>query len=227
LAVVLEAIRRAGLDPLGFRDWAVVASPRFLGRSAFERAFPDFQAEGAWGVSPHLVPHNSLHSLSGTLSQVLGAHGANLGVGGSPGGEREAFLAAASFLADRSSAGVWVVLTGWSDVSLRDSASPGWCEALAIGLTTPSPERTAPRLMLAPGLVLSETHIGASSERPLDLGRLAGWLESLEPAGRACAPSPGTQWRLDERHGSDRIGVPHSAPATSEFRTTPSEASGR
>jgi hypothetical protein len=150
LAAVLRAIREGGLDPDGFGEWAVLAAPRFLGRAAFERAFPQFRAEGAWGVSPHLIPAHSLHSPSGTISQALKAHGPNLGVGGTPGGEHEALLFAATLLQAEASPGVWVVLTGRVDE--RDGSEPsGDYEALALALTAPTSASEGPRLRISPG----------------------------------------------------------------------------
>src|SRR5262249_37658335 len=78
LSAVLGAIAGHSLVPPGvsdpFRDWGVVAAPRFLGRPMLAGALPRFQNEGAWGVSPHLIPHRSLHSISGTVSQALEVH---------------------------------------------------------------------------------------------------------------------------------------------------------
>ncbi|MGH6681122.1 MAG: hypothetical protein ACREDL_19840, partial [Bradyrhizobium sp.] len=71
LGAVYRAIQKAGLQTTNFRDWGVVAAPRFLGRPAMAAALQRFAAEGAWGVSPHLIPHRSLHSISGTVSQAL------------------------------------------------------------------------------------------------------------------------------------------------------------
>ena len=75
----LEGIGESRHGPAGFGRWRVLAAPRFLGRAAFERRSPSILAEGAWGVSPHLIPGHSLHSPSGTISQALQAHGPNLG----------------------------------------------------------------------------------------------------------------------------------------------------
>src|SRR5262249_23765427 len=66
LAATCQAIRDHGLDPAGFHDWGVLAAPHFLGKSITVAALSRFRAEGAWGVSPHVIPHHSLHSLSGT-----------------------------------------------------------------------------------------------------------------------------------------------------------------
>lgn len=184
-SAVLRAVHEWGLDPAGFADWGVVAAPRFLGRSAFESAFPQFQAEGAWGVSPLLIANHSLHSISGTVSQVLKAHGPNLGVGGAPGGEAEAFLAAAMMLHDGSAPGVWVVLTGWTpgwDGGKADG-STGVCEALALALRVPEKNWKGTRLWVAPGSV------------------------TVEDAGSRAADGSSTRWRVDA--GEPRDGAPH------------------
>ncbi len=127
-------------------SWSPLATS---GRAAFERAFPTFQAEGAWGVSPHLIPAHSLHSPSGTISQALKAQGPNLGVGGTPRGGHEALLFASTILLIGPSPGVWVVLTGRENE--RDgSAAPGDYEALALALAPAIPGSTGPRLLVSP-----------------------------------------------------------------------------
>jgi hypothetical protein len=111
LCAVYQAIDRGGLQATCFRDWGVAAAPRFLGRPAMAAALQRFAVEGAWGVSPHLIPHRSLHSLSGTISQALKIHGPNFGVGGGPGATSEALLSATALLIGKHLPGVWVVLT--------------------------------------------------------------------------------------------------------------------
>ena len=100
LAVTFRTIERHQLIGTDFRDWAVLASPRYLGRSSLAGSLQRYQSEGAWGVSPHLIPHRSMHAVSGSISQALGIHGPNLGVGGGPTGAAEIFMAAAALLAD-------------------------------------------------------------------------------------------------------------------------------
>lgn len=111
LCAVYQAIAKGSLQATCFRDWGVAAAPRFLGRPAMAAALQRFAVEGAWGVSPHLIPHRSLHSLSGTISQALRIHGPNCGVGGGPNATAEALLAATALLIGKSLPGVWVVLT--------------------------------------------------------------------------------------------------------------------
>ena len=154
LSAVLKAIADFRLDPKGFDGWGVVAAPSFLGRAAFESAFPQFLGEGAWGVSPLLISCHSLHSVSGVVSQVLHARGPNLGVGGTPGGAESAFLAAAAMLTEGSARGVWVVVSGWEGAD--DGGTPKVCEALALALSEPRPGWSGPRMVIAPGAVRTE-----------------------------------------------------------------------
>jgi hypothetical protein len=85
-------------------------------------ALQRFAAEGAWGVSPHLIPHRSRHSISGTVSQALKIHGPNFGVGGGPGGTVEVLLAATALLEGKRLPGVWIVLTCLDPESPPDEA---------------------------------------------------------------------------------------------------------
>ena len=192
LAAVLRAIGGAGLDRASFGEWAVLVAPRYLGREAFERAFPTFQAESAWGVSPHLIPAHSLHSPSGTISQALKAHGPNLGVGGTPGGELEALLYASTLLTAGSVPGVWVVLTGREDGN--DSAV---FEALALALTVPNPGFDGVRLRVAPGEVRA---FGLADPSGLGVSR---WL------------APGVL-RLDQPLASGAVPQPHFRPTRTD-----------
>jgi hypothetical protein len=113
LVALGNAFRQMGRDPkteVGeFREWGVVAGPRRFGLSALMIALGRIQAEGAWGISPHLVPHRSLHALSGLISQVLRINGPNLGVGGSPDAHREAMLASLTLLQSQTVPGVLLV----------------------------------------------------------------------------------------------------------------------
>jgi hypothetical protein len=141
LAAVFTAIRdhRLAENESDFRDWAVVGAPRFLGRAAMATSLPRFLAEGAWDVSPHMIPHRSLHSLSGTVSQALKIHGPNFGAGGGPNGETEALLAGLSLASNVRLPGVWVVFTR-IDPELPEDGKTGkpapgsFCQGLALAL---------------------------------------------------------------------------------------------
>jgi len=151
IAAVLRAMDAGGLDATSFRDWGVVAASRFMGRTALAGALLKFKAEGAWGLSPHLIPHRSLHALSGTVSQALKVHGPNFGSGGGPGGAADALLTATALLDGGGLPGVWVVLTGWEPEPITDERgqviTPDCvCDAVALALVPPAPG--CPRLSL-------------------------------------------------------------------------------
>jgi hypothetical protein len=156
LSAVNQAIAKAGLQTTCFRDWGVVAAPRFLGRPTMAAALQRFIAEGAWGVSPHLIPHRSLHSISGTVSQALKIHGPNFGVGGGPNGSGEALLAATALLERKQLPGVWVVLTCLNPQLPPDEAGrmPPGTEAVGMALAlTPIGTSSSPlRLHIVRGV---------------------------------------------------------------------------
>lgn len=157
LAAILKASRQAGRAGDSYGDWGLVAAPRFIGRAALATFVERFQLEGAWGASPHIVPHHALHSASGTISQVLGLHGPNFGVGGGPGEEAEAWLACLTMLAGGQVPGVWLAATRWmpemapprgKESAAVEASSPCICEALAVALVPSSCERCRPRVRL-------------------------------------------------------------------------------
>jgi hypothetical protein len=118
-------------------------------------ALKRFAAEGAWGVSPHLIPHRSLHAISGTVSLALKMHGPNFGVGGGPRAAAEVLLSAAAMLTCRKLPGVWVVLTAQDPEGPPDEAgrhAPGTCfAALALALVPAQPGWPGIRLRLTHG----------------------------------------------------------------------------
>jgi hypothetical protein len=187
LAAVYQAIHdhalaaAAGSTP--FAGWAVLAAPRFLGRPTLVGALQRFVAEGAWGVSPHLIPHRSLHSISGTVSLALKIQGPNFGVGGGPGAAAEALLAAAAVLECRRAPGVWVVLTGMDpEEPPQDTGqpAPGACfAALALALTPSRPGSAAIRLRIVGGAAGAARGSPAGAQG-LDLFRLQSLLESVQ-----------------------------------------------
>jgi hypothetical protein len=187
LAAVFQAIQAYGLD-IDFRDWGVLGAPRFLGRPTMAVALERFLAEGAWGVSPHLIPHRSLHSLSGTVSQALKIHGPNFGVGGGPGGAAEGVLAAAALLVRKQLPGVWLVLTCLDpDHPPDDSGRPPvgtHCVGLALALTAVQHGRRGVRVRVCSGVAASE---GLDAPEPaeertpgFDLLRLECLLDLLQ-----------------------------------------------
>jgi hypothetical protein len=211
LAAVLRAVESGGLDPGAFGGWAVIAAPRLLGRPTFEAVFPQFLAEGAWGVSPHLIPNHSLHAPSGVISQVLKAHGPNLGLGGAPGRDAEALLAAAAFLEGGSVPGAWVVLTGWRDERSEDEAPPS-CEAMALALTASRPGWRGVRLQVGPASVRVNAP-KAGTDRA-----------AAEVVARVMALGVGSKsWRLDSGDHTPTPG-PHPRRAAGRDSTVPTEA---
>ena len=150
MAALFQAIDRHTLAGTCFTDWGVLAAPRYLGRITTVQALQRFAAEGAWGISPHLIPHRTLHAISGTISQALQIHGPNLGVGGGPNADVEVMRVAAAFLTNQDLPGVWVVMTGWNlEPILQPHPVPGSqpspstngyhpvpvCQAVALALT--------------------------------------------------------------------------------------------
>jgi hypothetical protein len=162
LFAVFQAIQNYGLTGDDFKDWAVVAAPRFFGRAILAAALRRFALEGAWGVSPHLIPHRSQHSLSGTISQALRIHGPNLGVGGGPSSASEAALVAATFAAKEEVPGLWFVLTAWDPeptfseaaATSRSGLTPttsSTCKGVALALQAGEPADLGVTLRICPG----------------------------------------------------------------------------
>lgn len=188
LAAVGRAIEHHGLAGTNFADWAVVAAPRFLGRVTMVSALEKFFAEGAWGVSPHMIPHRSLHSVSGTVSQALGIHGPNFGVGGGPGCASEALLAAAALVECERHPGAWLVLSGNDPEptvgSSGQTTNPGRCSAVALALRAAQAEWHGMRLCVKPAFPAREAALVLSVE---------GLAEALADGATVCAAC----WRLE------------------------------
>lgn len=188
LTAVYQAIERAGLQTTCYRDWGVLAAPRFLGRPAMAAALQRFQAEGAWGVSPHLIPHRSLHSISGTVSQALKIHGPNFGVGGGPGAVAEVLLAATAMLERKDLPGVWVVLTCLHPEMAPEASgrpAPGaQCVGMALALTPVRSSGSRIRLRFVRGTQAqsesAQAQVGEGAGAGLDLLRLEAMLGLLQ-----------------------------------------------
>jgi len=155
LAAVFQAIDSQGLAATSFGDWGALAAPRFLGRVTLAHAIQRFVAEGAWGISPHLIPHRSLHALSGTVSQALKLHGPNFGVGGGPDAAAEIVVAAAALIAEGKLPGAWAVFTGWDPepVPTREgrSSAASVCTAVALALVPARSGHQGMRLRILAG----------------------------------------------------------------------------
>ncbi len=138
LAAVLHAIHDFKMNAADFRDWGIVAAPCFLGRATLAVALQRLAAEGAWGISPHVIPHRSQHAVAGTISQVLKIFGPNLGTGGGPGSVVQALLAGSVLLYGNRLPGVWIVATEWEPEAIPDANGrinpDAVCHALALAV---------------------------------------------------------------------------------------------
>src|SRR4029079_18950172 len=87
----------ATLQEVSSSGWGVIASPSLMGRAANAASLERFATEGPWGISPHMIPHHSLHAISGAISQIFQTHGPNFGVGNGPSSSAaDAWLTAAT-----------------------------------------------------------------------------------------------------------------------------------
>jgi hypothetical protein len=150
LVAVLRAIANGGLAGEDFTRWGVVAAPQRLGRQAVGEVFARVARRGPSGASPLIIPHRSLHSVSGTISEALRIHGPNLSVSGGPANLSEGLLAALTHLGDNRLTGLWLVLTQWDpepgiEVERDEHAV---CTALALALVPLAPGRRGARLCL-------------------------------------------------------------------------------
>ncbi len=207
LAALHQALERVGEQTDGFADWGVLAAPRYLGRAAQAASLERSKVDGPWGVSPHFVPHRSLHSLPGMISLALKAHGPNLGVGGGPGGESEALLAAATFLHADRLPGVWVAFTGWHPEPVFDTQgqvpSDSVCRAVVLALAGRPAEAEGRCLRLRLACRRPEPG-GTGRRRPAGEGFT---VESLLAALTQDVNYP-TTWIWDIEHGAIELDGP-------------------
>src|SRR5262249_18468520 len=113
MLVMSQALTALGQPWVTYESWGVIAANTLFGRAGLCRSFVDYCRDGAWGVSPHLIPQSSLHAPSGTISQAIGMHGPNFGVSSGPRAVNEAFLASATLLSEMDLPGLWVVFTDY------------------------------------------------------------------------------------------------------------------
>lgn len=140
LRAVTGAISAAGWERRSFADWGIVSAPNDFGRAGIAHTVQRYAQEGAWGISPQLIPHQSLHAVSGTLSQVLQIQGPNFGISGGCDAVLEAFLVAGTFLSDTRLPGLWLTLTGYEQefIPAEDGRTPPpLCDGVALALTRP------------------------------------------------------------------------------------------
>jgi hypothetical protein len=207
LSAILHAIAAHGLQNISFTDWGVLAAPRLLARSAMIVSLQRFLAEGAWGVSPHVIPHHSLHSMSGTISHALKMHGPNFGVGAGHEGAVEVLFSAIAMLQQRQLPGLWVVWTALEPEGEMDLAGCGDPSALYRGLAaalTPAPlGMPAIRLHVevshAPAKALPETdHLSAYFYLETLLNQLGPTREPGRKVGQEIAA--GVRLELEWEH---------------------------
>ena len=149
---VVNALTAAKLPLESFRDWGVLAAPCFFGRRDMAQAFERYATDGAWGISPHLVPNVSLHAVSGTISQALELHGCNFGIGGGPSAAAEAFLATPVLLGGGNLPGLWLILSSFFPEFLpgcRDEEAAE-CLTAALALTGNDGDHEASCLRICP-----------------------------------------------------------------------------
>ncbi len=171
VAAVTRALAHSELTSPDMRNWGVLGCLPRPGRALVAHSLARFQSEGAWGISPHIVPHRCLHSLSGTLSLALKCEGPNFGVG-----ELEAmFPLACAWLSQGRVPGLWVVLTETEPDLPPDLARPtapprNGVHALALALLPESAEGPM-RLRIRPGNATSDGW---------DLAHVENWLAGRE-----------------------------------------------
>jgi hypothetical protein len=150
LAALLQARSNGNLGGEDVSRWGIVAAPQHVGRTATADTLTRFTRRGVTGASPLIVPHRSLHSISGTISEALGIHGPNLAVSGGPGNLAEGLLAALTLLNENRLPGIWVVLTQWDPEPALPNEAPieAFCQAQALVLMPGSSGRAGQRIRL-------------------------------------------------------------------------------
>jgi hypothetical protein len=165
LAAVLRAVEAFGLHGESFAGWGLVAAPRSMGRLAAAESLHKYCQGGAWKVSPFVVPHRSLHSISGTISQALQIRGPNIGVGGNPAAVIEGLLTSLTLLGEGRLPGLWLVVSEADPEPVPDdlgvSAVSVVYRALALAFRPGIAARELLRLCLVPGEPAQ-----AAAERP-------------------------------------------------------------
>ena len=197
LAAVYGAVRANGLSNADWTNWAVLAAPRFLGRAALIVSLQRYAVEGAWGMSPHFIPHRTLHSVSGTISMALKIHGPNFGIDGGPAGPSQALLTAVSLLSGGTVPGIWLLLTGWDREPLAplpaaDEDDALACRGVALALVPAQLQHSGFRLRIMPGTVYraSGSNGTPTASKPFGLEEIFEALARPHPSNKPLA------WRL-------------------------------
>jgi hypothetical protein len=208
LAAVIRAIEGGGLVGEPFTTWGVVAGPRSLGRLAAAEGLYKYEQGGAWRVSPFLVPHHSLHSVSGTVSQAFRIYGPNFGVGGHRSAVVEGLLAALALLDEGRLPGLWLVLSECDPEPVPDrlgtSAVPVTYRALALAFRPAATGRELLRLRL----VWPEPVADQAPDTPPTVGDLIRFLALADSAGSChwtCALRWGATLELTRSAARDAV----------------------
>ncbi len=174
--------------------------PRSAGAGAHITAF---RRRGAWGISPHVIPHRILHAVSGTISLVLQIHGPNFGVDGMPSDSGQLIATALATLSTGQVPGIWAVMTGWAPepIPARQGAAANdrseqqpVCGAVAFALTPVTTEWTGPQLHVQP---TSHTHGLNGAAKPNSVpSRLFNLERLLEALDSPDGEPTGGRWDL-------------------------------
>ena len=186
LAALGRALKTLGRPVVSYENWGVIAAANLFGRAGMAQGLLNFRKDGAWGISPHLIPHHSLHAISGTISQALHIHGPNFGIGGGPNAVAEALLVAATLLSDDTLPGLWVVLSGHEPESIPTATgagaqSTGLAAALAL---TPVGQKAGHR----PVTVTVGVSSSVTEEREFCLADMVAALNDEIPSGHWTLP---------------------------------------
>jgi hypothetical protein len=201
VAALDQTIRCSGMKADDYRDWAIIAAPRFIGRIAGAITLDRFTRGGGPAISPHTIPQHSLHSISGALSILLASRQPNFGVGGTADSLAEGLLAALTFPRVNCS-GVWLVSTAWDpepQVDLQGNCENGpICHAVVLALAVAAGTQdcgrlhlTASRMRKLPGKVQFPDDRESSA---LNAAGLCQALASLTPGGPSRRFTWGLSW---------------------------------
>lgn len=200
---VAQAILDAGLDAGQFKEWGVLAAPRFLGRVFDAGTFHRFLEIGGGAVSVHLIPQQSQHAVSGAISVALGMQGPNFGIGGGPRSVTEALLTGFSAYDPSVVPGMWLVLSEFDPEARPDRqgkhTTPAVCHALALALSHEPAD--------GPRVALEWDFAGAASQSSAGTPAVAELAAPLVAAARGVCRDV-AEWSLD---GGFRFQVSRSA----------------
>ena len=191
---------------------AVIGASCQIGRLSAARTLAGLATGGGVGVSPHVVPQCSLHSVAGAVSVGLRMHGPHVGVGGGADSFAEGLFAAASLLRASPAADappcVWLVATEWdTEPVLDDSGAPvsdPVCRGLALAIEPAS----------SSGLSLSVHVPAARREATASATGLADFARALDMCREGAAL---VSWSIECPWGAE-IRVTRRAGTASRLR---------